>query len=150
MGQCGPVFAKEQIDWEMNPLREKIQRFMIGSYGHDSLNKDLSTAALVLMALSLLFGWRVCSLLATAALILLYYRMLSRDIAARSRENAMYYQLKQQAMGKLRQFRSRLSQSKTYHFYRCPQCRQTLRVPRGRGRIAITCPKCHTEFVKKS
>ncbi|MBQ8647691.1 MAG: hypothetical protein IJ484_06075 [Oscillospiraceae bacterium] len=131
-------------------MREKIQRFMIGRYGHDSLNKDLSTAALVLMVLSLLFGWNLCSLLATAALILLYYRMLSRDIASRSRENAMYYQLKQQAKNKLHQMRTRLSQSKNYHFYRCPQCRQTLRVPRGRGKIAITCPKCHTEFVKKS
>ena len=35
-----------------------------------------------------------------------------------------------------------------YHYYRCPQCRQKLRVPRGRGRIQISCPRCGTQFIK--
>lgn len=39
---------------------------------------------------------------------------------------------------------------KLYHYYRCPQCRQKLRVPRGRGRIQISCPRCGTQFIKKS
>ena len=39
---------------------------------------------------------------------------------------------------------------KLYHYYRCPKCRQKLRVPRGRGRIQISCPRCGTQFIKKS
>ena len=96
---------------------------MVGRYGHDSLNQAMAVTALVLMILGM-FGPRLFSWLAMALLVAVYFRMFSRNIPARSQENAKYY--------------------------RCPHCHQQLRVPRGRGKIEITCPKCHTEFVKKS
>ena len=131
----------------MNGLRERFQRFMMGRYGHDSLNQAM--AALVLMILGM-FGLRLFSWLAMALLEVVYFRMFSRNIPARSQENAKYYYLRTQVQKRMAQYKTRWAQRKFYRYYRCPHCHQQLRVPRGRGKIEITCPKCHTEFVKKS
>ena len=133
----------------MNGLRERFQRFMVGRYGHDSLNQSMAVAALVLMILGM-FGPRLFSWLAMALLVAVYFRMFSRNIPARSQENAKYYYLRTQVQKRLAQYKTRWAQRKYYRYYRCPHCHQQLRVPRGRGKIEITCPKCHTEFVKKS
>lgn len=133
----------------MNGLRERFQRFMVGRYGHDSLNQAMAVSALVLMILGM-FGPRLFSWLAMALLVAVYFRMFSRNIPARSQENAKYYYLRTQVQKRLAQYKTRWAQRKYYRYYRCPHCHQQLRVPRGRGKIEITCPKCHMEFVKKS
>ena len=133
----------------MNGLRERFQRFMMGRYGYDSLNQAMAVAALVLMILGM-FGLRLFSWLAMALLVAVYFRMFSRNIPARSQENAKYYYLRTQVQKRMAQYQTRWAQRKLYRYYRCPHCHQQLRVPRGRGKIEITCPKCHTEFVKKS
>ena len=133
----------------MNGLRERFQRFMMCRYGHDSLNQAMAIAALVLMILGM-FGLRLFSWLAMALLVAVYFRMFSRNIPARSQENAKYYYLRTQVQKRMAQYQTRWAQRKFYRYYRCPHCHQQLRVPRGRGKIEITCPKCHTEFVKKS
>ena len=133
----------------MNGLRERFQRFMVGRYGPDSLTQTMAVAALVLMILGM-FGPRLFSWLAMALLVAVYFRMFSRNIPARSQENAKYYYLRTQVQKRLAQYKTRWAQRKYYRYYRCPHCHQQLRVPRGRGKIEITCPKCHTEFVKKS
>ena len=51
---------------------------------------------------------------------------------------------------KFRGLKDQWANRKLYHYYRCPKCRQKLRVPRGRGRIQISCPRCGTQFIKKS
>ena len=51
---------------------------------------------------------------------------------------------------KFKGWKEQWANRKLYHYYRCPQCRQKLRVPRGRGRIQISCPRCGTQFIKKS
>ena len=133
----------------MNGLRERFQRFWVGRSAHDSLNQAMAVAALVLMILGM-FGPRLFSWLAMALLVAVYFRMFSRNIPARSQENAKYYYLRTQVQKRLAQYKTRWAQRKYYRYYRCPHCHQQLRVPRGRGKIEITCPKCHTEFVKKS
>ena len=105
-------------------MKEKFRQFMIGRYGTDGLNQFLSMASIVLLLLSLLTRFSLFTWLGLALLILCYYRSLSRNISKRTEEN--------------------------YQYYRCPKCRQKLRVPRGRGRIQISCPRCGTQFIKKS
>ena len=79
-----------------------------------------------------------------------YYRSLSKNIAKRTEENYQFYAVKDRITGKINGLKDQWANRKLYHYYRCPQCRQKLRVPRGRGRIQISCPRCGTQFIKKS
>lgn len=131
-------------------MKEKIQRFMQGRYGSDQLNRFLLIMALVSMVLSLLLGSSIFNLLAVVLLVLTYFRMLSRDHAKRYKENIMYLKYENSVKNFFRRQKSYIKQSKDYHIYTCPSCRQKIRIPRGKGKISISCPKCKTEFVKKS
>ena len=131
-------------------MKEKFRQFMIGRYGTDGLNQFLSMTSIVLLLLSLLTRFSLFTWLGLALLILCYYRSLSRNISKRTEENYQYYTLKDRIDRKFRGLKDQWANRKLYHYYRCPQCRQKLRVPRGRGRIQISCPRCGTQFIKKS
>ena len=88
--------------------------------------------------------------IALALLIYEYYRILSRDFAKRRRENDRYLQIRYNRGAFFEDMRRKREDAKTHCIYRCPRCRQKVRVPRGRGRISIRCPKCGEEFIKKS
>lgn len=132
-------------------MREKLQRFMWGRYGNDQLNRFLMAVMLVCLVLSMIFRFRgPFYFIALAALVCSYFRMFSRNTSKRSAENQWYLKRSMKVRGFFQKKKRELSQLKQYHIYRCPNCRQKLRVPRGRGRIAVTCRKCGTEFFKKS
>lgn len=126
---------------------------MSGRYGGDAFSNFLSLAALVVVVLGLfvpgllgmLLGW-----LGWAALIYSYYRIFSRNIPKRAAENRWFLAQRYAVQQRFASARTRFAQRKVYRYFRCPRCRQQLRVPRGRGRISITCPKCGTSFIKKS
>lgn len=130
-------------------MREKLRRFMVGRYGGDAFGQFLAGAALVLFVLGLLFR-RGFYWLGLAVLAYSYYRMFSRDIARRRAENEWYWHKRQIAVRKFGQLRRRFALRRSYRYFRCPQCKQQLRVPRGRGKVSIHCPKCGTQFVRKS
>ena len=131
-------------------MREKFRQFMVGRYGTDGLNQSLSIASIVLLLISLITRISVFTWLGVALLVLCYYRSLSRNISKRTEENYRYYTLKDRLDGKVRGLKDQWANRKLYPYYRCPKCRQKLRVPRGRGRIQISCPRCGTQFIKKS
>lgn len=131
-------------------MREKFQRFMAGRYGVDELSKFLNIVLLVLLILSIFIRSGILYLLALGILIYSYFRMFSRNISKRYEENQKFVNFRYRSVVKWNNFKKRFAQRKEYRFYHCPQCKQTVRVPRGRGKICITCPKCRTEFVKKS
>ena len=125
-------------------IGDALRRFMAGRYGSDQLGRWLLGLAVVLILLGMI-GNRTgstvlagLSLLAYVPLIWSIFRMYSRNIEARRRENAA-----------LQRFLSRL-RDRDHRYYHCPKCRQTVRVPRGRGRINIRCPKCGEQFIKKT
>lgn len=130
-------------------MREKLYRFMMGRYGNDSLNRFLMILAMVFFVLSL-FRIPYVYMLGLICLIYAYFRMLSRNTYKRSMENNWYMQKSY----KIRQWFATLKRDmqtrKTHHIYRCPSCRQKIRIPRGKGRIEIRCPKCSQTFIKKS
>ena len=123
---------------------------MIGRYGTDGLNQFLSILSLVLILLALLTKSSFLTLLGMIPLVFCYYRSLSKNIAKRTEENYQFYAVKDRITGKINGLKDQWANRKLYHYYRCPQCRQKLRVPRGRGRIQISCPRCGTQFIKKS
>ena len=118
-------------------LGNAVRRFMYGRYGTDQLGSALVILGLVLS----LLGAFVCGgLIWVSYAVLVYYvvRAFSRNFTRRRQENAWF--LRQTAPLRDRQHR----------YFRCPCCRQSVRVPRGKGRIAIKCPKCGNRFEKKS
>ena len=122
---------------------------MQGRYGNDRLGQVMLVLALVCVVLSL-FRIPFISTAGLVILILSYYRMFSRQISKRAAENQRYLRLEWKLRAKLQGRKQALSQRRTHRIYRCPSCRQKIRVPRNRGRIAITCRKCGTEFIKKT
>ena len=119
-----------------------LRHFMAGRYGSDRLNMVILCAGLVASLLSMwiqvvpvnLIFWA----LSYGLMIWAIFRCLSRNTYKRYRENRWFLQMKDRL--KDRQNR----------YFSCPKCRQTVRVPRGKGKIAITCPRCKEKFVKKT
>ena len=131
-------------------MKEKLRRFMIGRYGTDGLNQFLSIASLVLLLIAIVSRVSLFTWLGVALLVFCYYRTFSRNISKRTEENYKFYTLKDRVGSKFRSWKEQWANRKLYHYYRCPKCRQKLRVPRGRGRIQVSCPRCGTQFIKKS
>ena len=131
-------------------MREKLRQFMIGRYGTDGLNQFLSITSLVLLLIAIISRVNLFTYLGASLLIFCYYRTFSRNISKRTEENYKFYTLKDRVDNKFKGWKEQWANRKVYHYYRCPQCRQKLRVPRGRGRIQISCPRCGTQFIKKS
>lgn len=136
-------------------MREKFEKFMRGRYGVDQLNKFLMGLALALILIAIFIPGRnsLASLLDTAGLLLIvyaYYRIFSRDVSKRYQENQKFLAKTENIRRRLRREKNIMTQRKEYHIYTCPQCKQKIRIPRGKGKIEISCPKCGTKFVKKS
>ena len=131
-------------------MKEKFQRFMIGRYGADQLTRPYLITALVLCIVSMFSKTGILYWVGVALLIYAYWRMMSKNISKRYEENQKYLNARYQATVKWNKTKTRFAERKIYRFYKCPQCSQKVRVPKGKGKICITCPKCRTEFVKKS
>ena len=124
-----------------------MRRFMYGRLGVDQLNIFLLIAAVALNLVALLlsrFG-AVCAIIGMLVNLISYgflfwylFRFLSRNLEKRFAENRRFLAWK-----------SRVT-DRGNRYYRCPNCRQTVRVPRGRGKICIKCPKCSEKFIRKS
>lgn len=133
-------------------FKERFMRFMQGRYGVDSLSRFLLGAAVVCILLSTLLRSRLFSLLGWVLLIWTYIRMFSRDYSRRAAENQKFLQ----AAGRLKGlFRGSAGMGagfwdREHKIYRCPACGQKTRVPRGKGRIEIECPRCHNKFIKRT
>lgn len=121
-----------------------FRNFMLGRYGADKLGTTLLISGIALTVLSSMLGrWfplvsAGLTLLSYIALFWCLFRMYSKNIEARRRENSTFVN-----------FFSHLK-DKEHRYFRCPQCRQTVRVPRGRGKINIRCPRCNRQFIKKT
>lgn len=131
-------------------MREKLQRFMMGRYGTDNFSRFLLFLWIVLWVIDLFINSTILSALSLAVLIYTYYRIFSRNIQKRYQENMKYLSIKNKLLYKFRSEKAMMKDRKTHHIYKCPTCRQKIRIPRGKGRICITCPKCKTEFTKIS
>lgn len=135
---------------EVMIMREKFARFMAGRYGMDSLGRFTMMLTLLFIVLSYFTRNMLVPCLAWAGIILTYYRMFSRNIYKRSAENQQFLN----RTAKLRRWfytqKNIFTQRKTHHIYKCPSCKQKIRIPKGKGRIEIRCPKCSTKFIKKS
>lgn len=126
----------------LDKLSAWMRRFMAGRYGTDQLNMAILGAGLVLCIISMFIRIPQLNLLMTTISYVLVFwavfRTFSRNTYKRYEENR-----------KFRQFFDRLK-DREHRYYTCPKCHQSVRVPRGKGKIAITCPRCRERFVRKT
>ena len=120
-----------------------MRRFMVGRYGTDKLNMAMLGVGLVLSLVTMFVHrpwWLNLSLTLLAYVIMFWciFRCLSRNTYRRYQENRKYLRF-------LERIRDR-----EHRYYTCPRCRQPVRVPKGKGKIAITCPRCKEKFIKKT
>ena len=134
----------------MNQIRNQLIKFMTGRYGADKLGKFLTATAFVLLVAGLFIRNPWVDFIAAAVLLVSYYRMFSRNIRKRFEENQKFERVSFSIAETFRRWRFRLQQGRKFHIYKCPSCGQKIRVPRGKGKIKIHCPKCNTDFIKKS
>lgn len=128
----------------------KFQRWMAGRYGGDELSHALNIAVLVGLLLSCIPALRLLYVPAFVLLIWSTVRIYSRNIEKRRAERSAYLRF----TGKLRSrfsLRKRMwRERRTHKYIRCRQCKTMLRVPRGKGKIRVTCSSCHSELVTKT
>ncbi|MDY5594441.1 MAG: hypothetical protein SPF59_02060 [Oscillospiraceae bacterium] len=134
-------------------MRARLAKFMMGRNGTDALNRMLSIVVLVLLVVGLFVRGRGAAALSSIAIVLLiyiYFRMFSRNIYQRQKENGVYLRLRYRVTSGVRGMVDRWHQRKDFRFFKCPACRTRLRVPRGKGKINIVCRKCGTSFQRKT
>lgn len=146
----------------MEKLKYKLIQFMQGRNGMDQLAKAESSLIFALLILSVVLSLLPIQSAGMALFLLLleivwialfihmYFRVFSRNISKRYAENQRYCTWRYRMTVKWSHAKSEWAQRRTHRFFRCPQCRQKVRVPKGRGKICITCPKCRTEFTRRS
>lgn len=130
-------------------MRNAIQRFFYGRYGNDQLNKALVGAYFVLFLLSILTRIGLLELIGTAALVVAMFRMLSRNIYQRRDENARFLK-KTAPLARWLRLQQTIRKDKEHRYFKCPSCSQHLRVPRGKGKITVTCRSCGACFQENS
>lgn len=131
-------------------MKQRFIQFMQGRYGVDSLNRTITWGLFAVVVVNLFIRSHVLNLISLLLIFYLYFRMFSRNYTKRYQENQWF-------TGKIapvKRFfvrqKSHAVQRKSYRLYKCPKCRQMVRVPKGKGRIAICCPKCQEEFIRRS
>ena len=131
-------------------MREKMMRFMAGRYGNDQLGQFLLVVAVISIILDMITRFPLFNILTILCLVWSYFRMLSRDTSKRYAENQKFLNLLSPVMSRISRGKYKASQMKDFHIYKCPGCGQKIRIPRGKGRISVHCPKCGISFIKRS
>lgn len=134
----------------LNNLKLKIMRFMQGRNGVDQLSQFLNVLVIIFLLLSIFTKSVILDWLPMGLLVYMYFRIFSKNIPKRSIENQKFCNMRYDFAIKKNKWKKEWEQRKIYRFFSCPMCKQRVRVPKGRGKICITCPKCKAEFVKRS
>ena len=136
-------------------MLEKFKKFMVGRYGVDQLSNGLNFIFLLFVIIGLLSKKSFFLVLALIPMIYNYYRMFSKNFSKRYNENriytnfmAPYYNWLEKITKKLQKQQNR--DRKNYKYFTCKSCKQELRIPRGKGKVTITCPRCKHSFDGRS
>ena len=126
----------------MKKISAFFQRFMMGRYGTDKLNMTILGLGVALCVVTMLVRQPVVvmalTILSYILMIWAIFRMLSRNTYKRYQENRKFLRFMERV------------KDREHRYFDCPRCHQPVRVPRGKGKIAITCPKCKEKFIKKT
>lgn len=129
----------------------RLQAFMLGRNGPDRLALAAFVAAIVVNVLSRIFlGNIILMLLSMLLLVYAIFRIFSKNLAKRREENYRFTNIWGDTKAAFSRWKERRAQSKEYKFFTCPGCKNKLRVPKGKGKLQITCPRCGLRFGGKT
>jgi len=123
---------------------------MVGRYGPDHLNVAMIVISLVLYFLNTILRFAPLMYVSYVILALTLFRMLSRNIVRRRAENDKFVRYWWPVKTRLGRSFANIKRRRTHKFFKCPGCSNTLRVPKGKGKLQVTCPKCGERFIKKT
>lgn len=131
-------------------IRERMRGFMTGRYGADQLSRVYLGITMACLVISLFTKWQIFYMIGIVLLVYTYFRIFSKNISKRYEENQKFLNWRYQLAVKRNRRKTQWEQRKIYRYFKCPGCKQKVRIPKGKGKVAITCPKCHMEFIRKS
>lgn len=131
-------------------LTYKLNAFMYGRNGMDAFNKFLFVVAIVFSVLSYFKPLFLLSPLSTLVIIYILYRALSKDLYKRQKENAKFWDLRQKFLKDFNLKKKMWQERNTHKYIKCKNCKTTLRVPKNRGKIEVTCPKCSCKSIHRT
>lgn len=134
----------------LNKLIYSINQFMYGRYKGDELNRFLILLYFIIWLLSFFPYLYFLQILNTAILVFVLFRAFSKNIYARKKELNAYLKIKNKFKSKITLFKEKHQNRKTHIYFKCKNCKANLRVPKGKGKIEITCPKCKHTMIKIS
>ena len=130
-------------------IRNALARFLYGRYGNDQLGVFLIALYVLLYILSIVFQLGILSLVGDVLLLVALFRMLSRNLTKRREENRKFLRKAEPVLSWYRMRRT-IRRDKEHRYFKCPSCGQHLRVPRGKGKITVTCRCCGASFQETS
>ena len=131
-------------------LSQRLAHFMYGRYGNDALTRFLSVLCLVLFFVYIVTRIFVFYIIALGLVAWSVFRSLSRNFTARRKELTAYLNISRKIKGWFNLRKRMFNERKTTKYFKCKNCKAYLRVPKGRGRLEISCPKCRNTFIKKT
>lgn len=134
----------------MKKIEEAFRKMMYGRYGVDHLGRDMMWVSLGLLIISSVTHIKIFWYIAILGLLILYWRMFSKQTMKRYEENRKYMNWRTPLMRKLNKFLKRIKDMPKYKYLHCPKCNTQMRVPRGKKNIVVTCPSCRHKFDAKS
>ncbi len=127
-----------------------LKKFMRGRNGIDQLSLSLIILSLTLIVLHKLFKVNLFYYISLLNVIFAYFRVFSKNLSVRQEENQKFLELSYPIRKKVKLSLSRLADLKDYKYFKCSACNQTIRVPRKKGKISITCPKCKNKMIRRT
>ncbi|WMJ23989.1 hypothetical protein RBG61_04785 [Paludicola sp. MB14-C6] len=127
-----------------------FRKLMTGRYGPDTLGIALTIIGLVVSMIGTITGLFFIMILSYLIIGWALFRMFSKNITKRYKENTLFLSIWNPVKYKTQTTVKNMSDTKTHRHFKCPNCKQKVRVPKGRGKVNITCPNCRTQFIKKT
>lgn len=126
----------------------RLKMFMMGRYGTDQLTMAILILSMILSFIANAFSSSVLTLITYILFSACIFRMLSKNISVRQKENYKFLKLWKPINAQIQTKYKMIKESKSYKYFKCPNCKKILRVPRGKGEIVVTCQQCKTKFIK--
>jgi hypothetical protein len=127
-------------------ITRKLAEWMRGRNGSDELGAFAMVIAFILLVLNIFLHTLFINIVAIALMGYAWWRMCSKNVAARRRENEAFTRLLGPVAPWVRNPPAALREHKEYRHLVCPKCKQRVRVPRGKGKLRVKCPKCQEKF----